>query len=282
MHDAGDTGRTRADTPPNPSRRGLLAGTTAVALVAATAAVTAAAGAPSASVPDWQDADSPDAELISLCDRLVTLEAARRTILYAQHTTEDELRTEPELDAVCDEQQAVFDRITALPEPVTLAGGRAMARAALSEAPIDHDGNLSPMDNAEWLAFGAITFLAASRPAGENRSMSARKPSEPDAELLAMCAAFHDQHAAVLSAADSDLAPAAVDKEDELMAANDKRWKISDQIKDIPAATAAGGRAKAGVAAVLLQENGADEPHTDGDKKFAYAVLLDIAGRPAA
>jgi hypothetical protein len=159
MHDAGDTGRTRADTPPNPSRRGLLAGSTAAALIASTALVTAAAD-PRASVPHRQDADSPDAELISLCDRLVTLEAARRTILYAQHTTEDEHRTEPELDVVCDEQQAVFDRITALPEPVTLAGASAMARAALSEAPIDHDGSLLPMDNAEWLAFGAVTFLA--------------------------------------------------------------------------------------------------------------------------
>jgi hypothetical protein len=225
MHDAGDTGRTRAVSLPNPSRRGLLAGSAAAALVAATAAVTAA-GAPAASAPHWRDTDSPDAELISLCDRLVTLEAARRTILYAQHTTEDEHRTEPELDVVCDEQQAVFDRITALPEPVTLAGASAMARAALSEAPIDHDGSLSPMDNAEWLAFGAITFLAASRPAEEDRGMSARKPSEPDAKLLAMCIAFHEQHAAVLAVADDD-----EDREDDLAAALDRRWNISDRIK---------------------------------------------------
>jgi hypothetical protein len=48
MHDAGDT-HARADTPPNPSRRGLLAGSTAAALVATTAAVTAARGAPQCS-----------------------------------------------------------------------------------------------------------------------------------------------------------------------------------------------------------------------------------------
>jgi hypothetical protein len=76
MHDAGDTGRTRADTPPNPSRRGLLAGSTAAALVAATAAATTAAattavataaGAPRATVPQRQDADGTDAELLALC-----------------------------------------------------------------------------------------------------------------------------------------------------------------------------------------------------------------------
>jgi len=271
MHDAGDTGRTCADTPPNPSRRGLLAGTTAAALVVATAAVTAACGAPHA----LADADGPDAELISLCDRLVTLEAARRTILYAQHTTEDEHRTEPELDVVCDEQQAVFDRITALPEPVTLAGARAMARAALSQAPIDRDGSLSPMDDAEWLAFGAVTFLAASGPGGEDRSVSARKPSEADAKLLAMCIAFHEQHVTVLAAGGGD-------DEDNLMTAVDKRWNISDRIKDIPAATDAGRRAKAGVAVVVLHENGAAESTSDADKRFAYAALLDISGRTAA
>jgi hypothetical protein len=101
-----------------------------------------------------------DAELISLCDRLTELIEAERRIVMAQHTIEDEERTEPELAAVCDEQKAVFDRITELPEPVTLAGASAMARAALSQAPIDRDESLSPMDDAEWLAFGAVTFLA--------------------------------------------------------------------------------------------------------------------------
>jgi hypothetical protein len=104
-------------------------------------------------------ADGPDAELISLCERIVTLEAARRTILDAQHTIEDEDRTEPELAAVCDEQEAVFKRITALPEPVTLAGATAMARAAISQAPLEADGSISFMGDAEWLAFGVAEFL---------------------------------------------------------------------------------------------------------------------------
>jgi hypothetical protein len=136
MHDAGDTGRTRADTPPNPSRRGLLTGSTAAALVAGAAAVTAVA-APGASVPQRQDADGPDAELIRLCDRLTELTTAERTIIMAQHT-----------------------------------GATAMAAAALADAPLQLDGSISPMDNAEWLAFGAVTFLAGQQGA---EGPSARK-----------------------------------------------------------------------------------------------------------
>ena len=64
--DAGDTGRTRVDTPPNPSRRGLLAGSTAAVVVASAAAVTAV-GAPRATVSQRQDADGTDAELLALC-----------------------------------------------------------------------------------------------------------------------------------------------------------------------------------------------------------------------
>jgi hypothetical protein len=205
MHDAGDTGRTRADTPPNPSRRGLLAGSTAAALVATTAVVTAVA-APGAILPDWPHADAypgaddhllrlsiiangseppdrgralmlvadeamrlaalepvdpagPDAELISLCNRLAEHAAAERTMIMAQHTIEDELRIEPALDAVGDEQKAILDRITELPEPVTLAGARAMARAAISQAPLELDGSISFMGDAEWLAFGVAEFL---------------------------------------------------------------------------------------------------------------------------
>jgi hypothetical protein len=119
MHDAGETGRTRADTPPNPSRRTML-------LLTGTAAAVAR-GAPHALAA----ADGPDAELIRLCDRLMTLEAAQRTILSAQRTTEDELRDEPKIDAISAEQKAVFDLITELPQPVTQAGAGAMARAAL-------------------------------------------------------------------------------------------------------------------------------------------------------
>jgi hypothetical protein len=150
MHDAGDTGRTRAVSPPNPSRRGLLAGSTAAALVATTAAVTAARGAPLAASQGWET-----------------------------------------------------------------------------------DG--------------------------------------PDAALLALCAAFHEENAAANTPGPEDVWEAALDR----------RWDLSDEIQDIPAITEAGRRAKAAVAVVLLLGNGADDS-TSGDIEFALATLRDIAGEPVA
>jgi hypothetical protein len=61
MHDARDNTHTRADTPTNPSRRGLLARGTA-ALLAGTAIATAARGAPVAPPAGAGD----DAELLRL------------------------------------------------------------------------------------------------------------------------------------------------------------------------------------------------------------------------
>jgi hypothetical protein len=144
--DAGATGRTRADTPPNPSRRGLLAGSTAAVLVASAAAVTAV-GAPRATVSQRQDADGTDAE------------------------------------------------------------------------------------------------------------------------LLALCAAFHEEHAAANAPGTEEVCEAALAR----------RWDISDDIQDIPATTEAGRRAKAAVGVVLLQENRGDE-YLDEDVEFAMAALRDIAG----
>jgi hypothetical protein len=138
----------------------------------------------------------------------------------------------------------------------------------------DSDGDIPFVGTAEWLAFGVAEFLAAPIPTGEGRFMSARRPSEPDAKLLAICVAFHEQHAAAMAVAHDD--------ENGLTAALDVRWNISDRIKDIPAATNAGRRAKAGVAVVLLHENGVAESFTDADTSFAYAALLDISGRTAA
>jgi hypothetical protein len=91
------------------------------------------------------------------------VESARRSLICNCHTGEDERRSEAELIALCDEAGATFNRITELPEATTLAGAAAMARAAMCQAPIERDGSLSPMDDAEWLAFGAPLFLAGAQ-----------------------------------------------------------------------------------------------------------------------
>lgn len=93
----------------------------------------------------------------------------------------------------------------------------------------------------------------------------------PDAELLAMCIAFHRQNAAAQAVPSSDV-------DDDLLAAMDRRWEISDEIQDIPATTEAGRRAKALVAVVLLRES---DLFSSGATSFAYSTLLNIAGMAA-
>jgi hypothetical protein len=95
--------------------------------------------------------------------------------------------------------------------------------------------------------------------------------SGTDAELLAMCIAFHRQNAAAQAVPSSD--------NDELFAAMDRRWKISDEIQNIPATTEAGRIAKALVGVVLLRES---DLFNSGATTFAFATLLNIAGRDVA
>jgi hypothetical protein len=118
MHDAGDTGRARADTPPNPSRRGLLAGSTAAALVATTAVVTAVA-APGASVPQRQDADGTDAELLALC-----------AAFHEEHAAANALGQEEVCEAALDRRWDLSDEIQDIPATME-AGRRAKAAVAV-------------------------------------------------------------------------------------------------------------------------------------------------------
>jgi hypothetical protein len=125
---------------------------------------------------------------------------------------------------------------------------------------------------------GLIASGASALLAGAALATTARAAAGPvdglDAELLALCAAFHRQHAAVLAVAAGG-ADAAGD-EVELAEALSDRWDLSDRIQDMPVATIAGHRAKASVAVVLLEENRGPD-HNDSDAAFAFATLLEIA-----
>ena len=83
-----------------------------------------------------------------------------------------------------------------------------------------------------------------------------------------MCIAFHRQNAAAQAVPSRD--------DDDLFAAMDRRWEISDEIQNTPATTEAGRRAKALVAVMLLRES---DLFSSGATTFAFATLLDIAGR---
>jgi hypothetical protein len=90
---------------------------------------------------------------------------------------------------------------------------------------------------------------------------------DPDAELLRLCAAFHEAHAAWYARTD--------EFSDAWEAAGARRRAISDKLQPIAARTDAGRVAKARVALTVLHEF---EPHP-GDRDFVqelvYAALRD-------
>jgi hypothetical protein len=104
----------------------------------------------------------PDAELISLCDRMVANQAEYRD-LHRGHGSPDNLDNDPatpKLYALKDEWHAIMPRLAAT-IPTTLLGAKAVARAALvsvTERKIDWK---TEIDNpGEQLLYNAINWLA--------------------------------------------------------------------------------------------------------------------------
>ena len=123
MHTARDTGRTRADNPAIPSRRGLLAAS-ASALVAGAAIAAAAHGAPVAS----PGAPGDDAALIADCQAFIAWEHHVRALYRGQTRIEDDDERDIALDALQEHQRPLMDRICTAPA-TTLEGARAKGTA---------------------------------------------------------------------------------------------------------------------------------------------------------
>jgi hypothetical protein len=107
-------------------------------------------------------ASSADAELIRLCDRVLSLLAEMDALCAVRQTLADEARTEPMLERLYQENEVALDRLDDLGGPITLAGARAMAEASLAMAPRDNAGDLLFQGDAEWLAFRVAEFLVES------------------------------------------------------------------------------------------------------------------------
>jgi hypothetical protein len=82
---------------------------------------------------------SPDAELIKICDRLLRIKAAFNELFSRRNTVEQEDATEDELTALYDRKSLAVEELEELDPPTTLAGVKALARAALAT----HDGRNS-------------------------------------------------------------------------------------------------------------------------------------------
>ena len=143
MHNARDTEQTHAVNPTIPSRRGLLAGSTA-ALLAGAAFVTAARAAPVAAAVATGD----DAELLSLCAEFHRVHAA---VIAARGS--DALQ-----EAALDERLDVSDEIQHMPA-TTLAGHRAKAAVAVVLLRENNGGDLCDSNDVDF-AFAALREIA--------------------------------------------------------------------------------------------------------------------------
>jgi hypothetical protein len=104
-------------------------------------------------------AAGPDAELITLCNRLVAI-AAEEAVIFKTVAEEDD--QDRALEPTIQEYRQIEDKLTELGNPTTHAGTRAMARASVAWAPRDPDGEITAgvAGLAEWLAFGVVESLA--------------------------------------------------------------------------------------------------------------------------
>lgn len=116
------------------------------------AGITAAASASTTS--------GQDAELIALCD-LFTENEARQFNLYV--TIRDDDERDAALGPLSVEWNDLFDRIGQIEGPTSLAGARAMARAAIATMLLGVDGKPEPgRDPEDWFGFCVARYLAGS------------------------------------------------------------------------------------------------------------------------
>jgi hypothetical protein len=100
----------------------------------------------------------PDAELIRLCERLI-INRAREAAAYAANPYDDDERALV-TDPLNDEWFEIAAALKELEAPRTPEGARAMALAALAEAPRDRGGDIAHGDLYCWLAIGCAEYLA--------------------------------------------------------------------------------------------------------------------------
>jgi hypothetical protein len=102
----------------------------------------------------------PEAELIRLCD-LFTQNEGKQANLYV--TVHDERERDLALEPLSVEWRGLLDQIERMDGPTTMAGAKAMARAAIATTPRNIDGDLEVDGDPEsWFLISIAQFLAGS------------------------------------------------------------------------------------------------------------------------
>lgn len=119
------------------------------------AALTAGIAAPALACTE----PDQDAAMIGLCAQLMAVEDEIAALMVIRDTIEAEQRTEPQLLAMFDHRQQVFDQIHDQPAVTPLAGLLAMAYAAAASANRHFDGQIMCVEDSDWLAWSVVEFL---------------------------------------------------------------------------------------------------------------------------
>src|SRR5690348_14092818 len=98
-----------------------------------------------------------DQKLITLCNRLVEIEAEWNSVYGA---TDDEAEQDRLIAPLSDEMGRIECKLRKLGKPKTPAGVQAMARAALSLADKDPEGNVTSTDLRDWMAISVAQVVA--------------------------------------------------------------------------------------------------------------------------
>jgi hypothetical protein len=127
------------------------------ALRCSVAAVAAGLAAPTPSHAASALELDADAELITLCDRLVQLRTHEIAVIKLMDDGDDDY--DP-LEATDAEWDALAARLRQIDRPLTLEGAAAMARCVLRHSDRCPDGDIVMIDLAEWIAIRVSEFLA--------------------------------------------------------------------------------------------------------------------------
>jgi hypothetical protein len=112
--------------------------------------------------PAMAATSSADATLIKACGELVALRDQIGRLCDARTTLAIEAATEPQMTILAAQEAHILDRVETAGLPTTFLGAAAMAKAALTFAPLaDCDGEIVCTDPYDWMLVTVAEFVAA-------------------------------------------------------------------------------------------------------------------------
>ncbi len=207
-------------------------------------------------------APNADADLLAVCAEFNACDLRQRAIYDGPDAMEDDGKAALAAAPIFARMHTLLDHMAHL--RAASAAGIAARAGSLAQ----HSGGREFSFDAQGTITGRLLDYLL-RDAAALGEAGAPPPVNPDAELIALCATFHRQHAEAYDEANLDWE-----------AASDAKHSTFVEIGNLTPSMEAGHRAKAAVAVVMLAEN--HEPDgsiADPEAMFALNLLRDWLGR---